>query len=62
VQDSEALFIAILLTAGMVFIGAGTRSITIDDAVDNCIKANQDWTVATANAYCNSIIREGKRP
>jgi len=48
-------FLAILI------LGIGVRNATLNDAVVNCIKANPDWTVQDAHAFCNSVIREGRR-
>ena len=61
-RDSEILFVLIFGICMLCIIVFGTRSSTINASVENCITANQDWTVTAATTYCNSIIREGKRP
>ena len=61
-RDSEILVAIIILVFALFVLVFGTRSSTINASIENCITANQDWTVTTATTYCNSIIREGKRP
>lgn len=61
-RDGEILIVVIMLVFALFVLVFGTRSSTINASVENCITANQDWTVTAATTYCNSIIREGKRP
>lgn len=62
-MNETGVFLAMIAAFLLLFLLAiGVRHSTFRDAVENCIQANSDWTVATANAYCNSVIREGKRP
>ena len=61
-RDSEVAFLLIAIAVCILLVAAGVSNGARDDAIENCIKANSDWTVATAHDYCNSVIREGKRP
>ena len=58
----DGFIIGILLLLGVLFIGSTVHMTTMNKAVENCITANQDWTVAAATTYCTSIVKEGKRP
>lgn len=61
-KDHEVLMVLIFGFFVLFILAFGTRHATFNESVQNCIQANSDWTVATAQTYCNSIIREGKRP
>jgi hypothetical protein len=62
-MDGRDLYLlAIIGFLLLLLLAIGVRSSTFDDAVKNCIQANADWRVDMADAYCNSVIREGRRP
>lgn len=53
---------AVIVFFGMVLLAICVRNATFNDAVVNCVQANSDWTVENAHAFCNAVIREGRRP
>ena len=61
-DDRDLTVLFILVFFGIVVAGIGCSVSATSTAIGNCIKANNDWTVQQAHDYCNSVIREGKRP
>ena len=61
-EDKDFYIAAVLVLIAMLLLAGGVRNSTFNDAVTNCVQANADWRVDAAHAYCNSVIREGKRP
>lgn len=61
-KDSEVIMVIIFVVVVLFTLVFGTRHATFQESIQNCIQANSDWTVTTAQTYCKSVIREGKRP
>lgn len=60
-EGKDYYVVAVVGFLVILLLAIGVRNATFNDAVVNCIQANSDWIVADAHAFCNSVIREGRR-